>query len=461
MLVCENNLFCIFEESSLLYIVNGILNKYLALYCSYGGISNNTKRTIPLKNILFISFDFLRKSDPKTSLAIGSILAYLHSKKDYGLKFKAFHHTVDMYTLNVNTSVSDILNSMPYTDYSSYQYIAISAYVWSEKYLNDLMFVLKRDYSFTGEFVLGGYQISYSNNPELEYPLCNLFIDGYGEQSVYEILIGKHKSGVIKSVIDYNSIPSPYLSKIITVNPFQAKVRIETKRGCPYNCTFCAHKDLTNKKVLVREVSMCFDELLLFKNLKVQKINILDPIFNAGNGYLEFLEEMVRIGLDSEISIQVRFETIFGDDGDRFLDLCGKLNIHLEFGLQTASREESILIKRKNRPEKIISAMNKLNSRGISYEVSLIYGLPSQTVESFKDSIKFIQRNGCDNITAFPLMLLKGTELFLEKEKYNFKEKKINDYDIPVVVSSTSFNEKNWREMKELAELLSYDIVRV
>ena len=163
---------------------------------------------------------------------------------------------------------------------------------------------------------------------------------------------------------------------------------------------------------------------------------------------------MERINLKSLISIQARFETIFGERGEEFLDLCGRLNVNLEFGLQTASEIESAIIKRKNNPEKIRKVMQKINDRNISYEVSLIYGLPMQTLNSFQESIDFVYEEGCKKVIAFPLMLLKGTELYDQKEKYGFQERCFGDFNIPVAVSSHSFTEKDWYKMKEIASNL-------
>ena len=166
------------------------------------------------------------------------------------------------------------------------------------------------------------------------------------------------------------------------------------------------------------------------------------------------MEEMNRINLSSLISVQARFETIQGEKGEKFLDLCEKLNFNLEFGLQTAIEEESIIINRKNNPVKIKKVMEKLKERQINYEVSLIYGLPLQTVSSFQKSIEFSLKNGCNNLTAFPLMLLKGTELYQQKAKYSLTEQKIGDYNIPVVTQSNTYSEKDWYKMKVIAEQL-------
>jgi radical SAM superfamily enzyme len=153
--------------------------------------------------------------------------------------------------------------------------------------------------------------------------------------------------------------------------------------------------------------------------------------------------------------MQTRFELIIGTQGDKFINLCKKINSHLEFGLQTAIESESNIIDRKNNINTVREVLNRLNVNDISYEVSLIYGLPMQTVQSFKESIDFLMENGCKSIVAYPLMLLKGTELYSKRNKYSFVEKKLGSYNIPTVISSNTFTEKEWMEMETIAKQLN------
>lgn len=408
-----------------------------------------------MKNLLIISFDFLKKGESETSLAIGSILSYIKNDKEYGTKFKASHLPINILELNENFDISCLNKYLSNYNFNEIEYIAISAYVWNEFITNSLINHLKSKFKFSGKIILGGYQISYSNNPISEYPNCDYFIDGYAEDSILSILKNEINTKILKSNFNFSNIPSPYLTNEIKVNNNQEKVRTETQRGCPYKCSFCAHRDLTNNEVYKQDFEKTIAEFEYFKYKKVKKINVLDPIFNIGSNYLNILKELVRMDYKSLISIQVRFETIIGVKGLQFLDLCEKLNIHLEFGLQTAIEKESILINRKNNPSKIKAVMRELNKRNISYEVSLIYGLPTQTINSFKRSISFVIENGCKNIVAFPLMLLKGTELFQQKEKYSLVEENIGDYNIPLVTRSNTFSKNDWFEMKNIAESLT------
>jgi coproporphyrinogen III oxidase-like Fe-S oxidoreductase len=90
-----------------------------------------------------------------------------------------------------------------------------------------------------------------------------------------------------------------------------------------------------------------------------------------------------------------------------------------------------------------------------SFEVSLIYGLPGQTLESFKESIAYLQHRNIDDIKAFPLMILEGTELAENKNEYNIVEDIIDDSRIPHVVECNSFTRGEWEIMRSYANNLS------
>ncbi|MCC5814660.1 MAG: radical SAM protein [Leptospira sp.] len=369
----------------------------------------------------------------------------------YGDRFSHDHYSVNLLEHGVHTPLPNIL---PNLEYSKYRWIAISAYIWNEYLIHKLLHYLRKEKGFAGEFILGGYQISYSGNPQLDYPEADIFVSGYGEESLLRILTTDSPQKIWKEDVPFENLPSPYLSGAIPLEVGQKMIRWETKRGCPYKCSFCAHRDLANSKVNKHNLDRIYEELHLFHEMDVQKINILDPIFNVGKGYLEILKEMDRIGYRNLVSIQSRFELIGGDRGEEFLDLCENLNINLEFGLQTSDKLESSLINRKNDPTKIQHAMHELNTRNISYEISLMFGLPNQTVESFQRSIDFVIDNGCENITAYPLKLLRGTKLESQREEFQFREMTMGDFDIPFVVESNSFSEADWWQMKELADSL-------
>lgn len=82
-----------------------------------------------------------------------------------------------------------------------------------------------------------------------------------------------------------------------------------------------------------------------------------------------------------------------------------------EFGLQTIHPEEQRAIRRRDNLTKFRHIMTHLGERGIPFEISIIFGLPLQTLVSFKQTVEFclsLASEGKGVVRAFPLMLLRG-----------------------------------------------------
>ena len=342
-------------------------------------------------------------------------------------------------------------------DVSRFDAIALSAYIWNEYLTNDSIALLRR-LGFRGKVVLGGYQITYGNQTELllRYPDCQVFISGQAEQAFAELPEHLHvNEPVFLNVpVDFTQLASPYLTGELPVPMGAGMVRLETKRGCPYRCSFCAHRDLTTHRVHKHPLEKVFQELAFLAERRVQRVNILDPIFNAGKECLEVMQEIVRLQARSTFTLQSRFENILGEQGDAFLNLCTQANLHLEFGLQTTDHEVSKNIDRANRMDLVDAAIERLVDREIPFEVSLIYGLPGQTLGSFQRSIDHLLSKGCTDVKAWPLMLLPGTKLYEQKDHWGMREDALGEFKIPVVTESNSFTRLEWEVMDRLAKNL-------
>ncbi len=408
-----------------------------------------------MKTALIISFDLIREGELPKSLAVASLLAYLKQDTRYGTEFIAESKSINMWHYRNNITNEFLWDLIEDLDLYRYDTLAISCYVWNEYVMKDFLQIIRKS-GFQGKIVLGGYQISYTNRPEQlfqEYPEADIYIKGYAEKSLLEAILMPRpiEKKILKSEVTFSQIPSVYLTGEFPIEQNTKMIRWETQRGCPYVCTFCAHRDLEKGKVYKHELDKIFEELAFFKEKNVQKVNVLDPIFNGGKNAVLILEEIARLQMNTIFSFQVRFENLKNALGRKFLDLAEKININLEFGLQTVVEKEFYAIERPNNLKVVEETIKELNAKGISYEISMIYGLPYQTLESFQFGIDWLLQRNAENILAFPLMLLKGTKLYEQKEQFGFVEKVLGDFNIPTVVSSNSFSENEWWLMKEIA----------
>lgn len=394
-----------------------------------------------MKKSLFVTFDLIRLNDPPKSLAIASILAALKNNKNLKCEHEFEHLSINLF---IKEEWREKTKSFKFAEYS---FIAVSAYIWNDIHINDFLAHLRAK-GFCGKIILGGYQITKDTdeNYKKRYPQADIFVEGFAELKLLKILTEKSCS--------LQEMPSVYLTGEIEVKQNMPMVRFETKRGCPYSCSFCRHRDVTDKLILEFDKNRIIEELDFFISMGVKKINVIDPIFHIGKNYMHYLSEIISLcksrKANTLISLQCRLEFLASSKGTDFLNLCKTGNFELEFGLQTCNEQESILINRRNEIHKVEYALKMLNDTGITHEISLIYGLPNQTLESFSKSVEFLRQKSKAIIKAYPLMLLPGTPLFNEREKYSFKELH-NEYGIPYVVSSSSFTYDDWLKMKNIA----------
>lgn len=401
-------------------------------------------------HIVVVEFPWGRDKDPRTPLGHASLLAVLNQ---LGVPYSSHVHEVNGERFNANRAISNILNNL-----REDSMLAVGVYVWAEDIVQTLL-RRARDSGFSGPIVLGGPQISYTSGElESHYPEADFFVRGYGEMALASLAFdvsadvpGVHRAGTEdlneQTLVDLSQMPSPWLTEVIPLED-QKFIRWETQRGCPFKCGFCQHKE-PGARLRVPHFNMerILNEVDLFCRFGVEDIAVLDPIFNASSHCIEVLKRFVENGFTGRLSLQCRAEMLTDD----FLDLASQLKVRLEFGLQTIHDDEGQAVDRRNNIPRAREKFEQVNKRGLPYEVSIIYGLPEQTLASFLETVDWCIELQVPVLKAFPLMLLRGTSVEERKGEWGLVE---SEGSMPVVVQSNSFSFDDWVEMARISEAL-------
>ena len=106
---------------------------------------------------------------------------------------------------------------------------------------------------------------------------------------------------------------------------------------------------------------------------------------------------------------------------------------------------------RKLRKNKVKEKLLLAEEYKTNKEITLIYGLPRQSISSFMYTLEWCKTNTTAKVISFPLMLLRGTPLYYRKDELNLVEgvrhftdqHRISD-NIPHVISTPTMTETDW-----------------
>ena len=425
------------------------------------------------RRLVLVGLDWVRPKDPPVSLANATIAAACSAVTD-----------TSVVTLNCNeASRPELMRRLEdeLLDATSGQVetpvVGIGAYVWAQPLLNDAVSVVKRVLGRDAHVVLGGPQVSYAPaTPWLlaaEYPQVDAFVRGGGERAMRALFtqssppdgyLGREDFDMgLKASGSLEDLPSPFLTGWL---PAQSFLRWETSRGCPFKCSFCQHKDVANRRIAVGSERVQQEARWMVEQSErgvLRDLAVVDPTFNAGSAYLDTLSHLS--GLRAKLFLQCRLEMMTPAFSDAVARLRDTADVTLEFGVQTIHKGEQRHIDRPNNARKVRHWLDRLNKDGTPYELSFIYGLPAQTLDSFKrthewaTSVCDAHASGRAVAKFFPLMLLRGTKLHDNREDLGLvtsDQVQLTERvgsGIPHVVASRSFSVEDWVAMHTLASV--------
>jgi radical SAM superfamily enzyme YgiQ (UPF0313 family) len=200
---------------------------------------------------------------------------------------------------------------------------------------------------------------------------------------------------------------------------------------CPFNCAFCA-ESIEDGHVVIADPVRAVDEI-------EELINEYDsPYFKFYNNYfnmskkfaLAFFEEVKKRKLKFYWSDCAR---VTGLDLD-FLQKMKKSGcMTLYIGLESASKKILKMIDKKIDVKKVEEVLNFCQKVGIWANLETIVGFPNETLEDFRDTVRFLKKNAA-KINYFVdnrYWVIPFSRMGRDPEKYGMElEKEIVTYDL-------------------------------
>jgi radical SAM superfamily enzyme YgiQ (UPF0313 family) len=243
-------------------------------------------------------------------------------------------------------------------------------------------------------------------------------------------------------VMDLNALPSPYLTGAIDPRRY-CGLLWELSRGCPFKCAFCFE---SRGVAGVRQISLdrIRKELELFEEKKVTQIFVLDPTFNSD---IKRAKNILRMILKTTPLIHFTFEIRAEFIDSEIAALFAEVHCSLQIGLQNSNRKVLANVNRTIDTNKFAKKIALLNSAGAIFGLDLIYGLPGDTLDGFKQSLNYALSLQPNHLDIFPLAVIPGTALYDNADSFLLNSLKDAPYTL---ISSPGFSESALAQAESL-----------
>jgi len=371
------------------------------------------------KNILLVSP--LENTGPNRNLSYPSGALILIGTMLYnkGYNVKIVHLATD--TRDINEFKSIVSSFKP-------DIVGITVNTFQTKSAKDVSKAIKEIDKNIIVVVGGPHPSSLKHNIFKEFQYIDISVIGEGENTFIEIVEGKDLSE-IKGIcyndklneprkeednLDYIPLPNLDLidiNKFIGADPVGAypSMYIMASRGCPYQCIFC-NKSVWGRKIRFRKPELVINEIeWLHEKYGVREIFFLDDNFNLNRKWAETIMNMIiEKNLNKKIVYKTSFrvnEQLVDEDLLKLAKAAGFWLIF--FGVESGSQKMLDNMKKGFTVNEVKRAFKLAHKVGLKTLGSFIIGLPGETYDTVKESIKLWKEihpyvTGCSPAIPFP-----------------------------------------------------------
>ena len=165
---------------------------------------------------------------------------------------------------------------------------------------------------------------------------------------------------------------------------------METNRGCNHHCTFCSQR-IFGHNIRSKSSRRVVDEMFRMLKLGFQDIHIKDDNFTAD---IERAKETCRLLIEEKFPAPWALPTgvnVEDVDGE-FFRLAREAGCYqISFGIESGAPGILSAVNKKQSLEKIREAVEMAHDAGLETVGFFMMGLPGDTVETMKQSIRFAQ----------------------------------------------------------------------
>ena len=185
-----------------------------------------------------------------------------------------------------------------------------------------------------------------------------------------------------------------------------------TSRGCPAKCTFCGTENMWHGKLRFHSVDYVLDRFIepAIRRHGMRYLGFKDDTFTASRKrILGVCRGIMERNLDFVWTCDTRVDCL-DEEVLHAMRMAGCQSLSL--GVESASRKILANIRKRTDPETILEATRMAKKFGFFVRYYMIYGNRGETMETFQESLDFIEKAKPNRTLFHPLTLYPGTEEF-------------------------------------------------
>lgn len=294
------------------------------------------------------------------------------------------------------------------------------------------------NYSNDVPILVGGPHASlYSEDLEKDGRL-DYIVRGEAEDIIVDLVEGakeEDKPTTVKATLPHpKNLPHPDYTSYYNYKEIE-NYPILTSRGCPYNCSYCCVGFISSNKWRARNPEQCIEEIKNVKKIlpKMKRVEVMDDNPTLSKRHIK---NFLRLFLREEFNFKFALVNLRADRVDdellRLLKYAGC--DHLALGAEHGDSEVFNGINKKETHQDIIHAATKIKDFGIKLHCCFIIGLPYDSPEKIKESIKLAKKLKPHHCYWNMLIPYKGTKA---REYFEGRGITINEIANPAIFSGT------------------------
>lgn len=312
--------------------------------------------------------------------------------------------------------------------------VGFGIYIWNIVETTDVVNLLKV-IAPEIQVILGGPEVSYETDEQPIVKAADYVLTGPADLSFYQLckdIINKQAPSqkVLKSkpfALDDIQLPYQYYTDEDLKNRL---LYVEASRGCPFKCEFCLSSLDTASNPFA--IDSFLEQMEILYQRGARNFKFIDRTFNLN---IKTTIQIMQFFLDKmSDNLYLHFEVVPDHLPRKLKEILAQFpegSLQFEIGIQTFNQEVQTHISRKQNNAKSKENLIWLRDCTHAYiHADLIFGLPGETFESFKDSFNQLYQCRPHEIQMGILKRLKGSPIIRHTEDFDLRFNPLPPFNI-------------------------------